>query len=76
MEPEHLWQRAHEIAATIAAKPPTATQGTVKAVWESLEKPYRAAMEQNLIYTRLGNPIAKAELASQPAPARTVPRIR
>ncbi|UXA05519.1 enoyl-CoA hydratase/isomerase family protein [Mycobacterium sp. SMC-2] len=62
---EQLWDRAHEIAATIAAKPPSATQGTVKAIWESLDKPYRAAMEQGLIYTRLGNPIGTAELAAQ-----------
>ena len=54
---DRLWERAHEIAATIAAKPPSATQGTVKAIWESLDKPYRAALEQGLIYTRLGNPI-------------------
>ncbi|KWX20315.1 enoyl-CoA hydratase [Mycolicibacterium wolinskyi] len=70
-----LWARAHEIAATIAAKPPTATQGTVKAIWESLDKPYRAAMDQGLIYTRLGNPIAKAELAELKA-AKPAPRIR
>ncbi|OBG24717.1 enoyl-CoA hydratase/isomerase family protein [Mycobacterium sp. 852002-51057_SCH5723018] len=60
-----LWDRAHEIAATIAAKPPSATQGTVKAIWESLDKPYRAALEQGLIYTRLGNPLGIAELAAQ-----------
>lgn len=62
---DQLWNRAHEIAATIAAKPPTATAGTVKAIWESLDKPYRAAMEQNLIYTRLGNPLGTAELAAR-----------
>ena len=42
------------------ASPPSrraATQGTVRAIWESLDRPYRAAMEQGLIYTRLGNPI-------------------
>lgn len=61
-----LWTRAQEIAATIARKPPTATQGTVKAVWESLDKPYRAALDQGLIYTRLGNPIAKNELTTEP----------
>lgn len=72
---DQLWDRADEIAATIAAKPPTATQGTVKAIWESLDKPYRAAMDQGLIYTRLGNPIAKAELAERPLP-KTAPRIR
>ena len=37
----------------------------MKAIWESLDKPYRAAMEQGLIYTRLGNPLGKAELAAQ-----------
>ena len=70
-----LWGRAHAIAAGIAAKPPSATQGTVKAIWESLDKPYRAAMEQNLIYTRLGNPLGMAELAAEPA-KRNPPRIR
>jgi enoyl-CoA hydratase/carnithine racemase len=65
VSPERLWSRAHEIAATIAAKPPSATQGTVKAIWESLDKPYRAALDQGLIYTRLGNPIGTAELAAR-----------
>jgi enoyl-CoA hydratase/carnithine racemase len=73
---ERLWARANEIAATIAAKPPSATQGTVKAIWESLDKPYRAALEQNLIYTRLGNPLGRAELASQTSGARAEPRVR
>ncbi|WP_236976795.1 MULTISPECIES: enoyl-CoA hydratase/isomerase family protein [Mycobacterium] len=73
--PESLWARAHEIAATIAAKPPTATQGTVKAIWESLDKPYRTAMEQGLIYTRLGNPLGTAELAAQPK-SSGAPRLR
>ena len=73
---ETLWSRAHEIAASIAAKPPTATQGTVKAIWESLDKPYRAAMEQNLIYTRLGNPLGQAELAGRPTAGRSTPRLR
>jgi enoyl-CoA hydratase/carnithine racemase len=73
--PERLWGRAHEIAAAIAAKPPAATQGTVKAIWESLDKPYRAAMEQNLIYTRLGNPLGQAQLAAQAAPVLE-PRVR
>ena len=69
VSPERLWERAHEIAAAIAAKPPSATQGTVKAIWESLDKPYRAALEQGLIYTRLGNPLGQAELAASDAPA-------
>lgn len=60
-----LWARAHEIAAAIARKPASATQGTVRAVWESLDRPYRAAMEQGLIYTRLGNPIGMAEIGER-----------
>jgi enoyl-CoA hydratase/carnithine racemase len=75
VERAQLWTRAHEIAALIAAKPTVATQGTVRAIWESLDRPYRAAMEQGLIYTRLGNPLGKAEAARAPLPKRP-PRIR
>jgi enoyl-CoA hydratase/carnithine racemase len=73
---DRLWTRAHEIATAIAAKPPSATQGTVKAIWESLDKPYRAAMEQNLIYTRLGNSLGQAELAAMGNGAPAKPRVR
>ena len=72
---EALWARAHEIAAGIASKPSAATQGTVRAIWESLDRPYRAAMEQGLVYTRLGNPIGMAE-AKKKSPASRPPRIR
>jgi enoyl-CoA hydratase/carnithine racemase len=72
---ERLWARAHDIAATIAAKPPSATQGTVKAIWESLDKPYRVALEQSLIYTRLGNPLGQAELAELKV-RHSEPRVR
>jgi enoyl-CoA hydratase/carnithine racemase len=70
-----LWSRAHEIAAGIARKPTAATQGTVRAIWESLDRPYRAAMQQGLIYTRLGNPIGAAEVAEHGAD-RPDPRFR
>lgn len=48
----------------------------MKAIWESLDKPYRAALEQGLIYTRLGNPLGKAELAAQGEGAPRQPKIR
>src|SRR6185436_15557667 len=76
---DDLWPRAHEIAAGIASQPSAATQGTVRAIWESLDRPYRAAMQQGLIYTRLGNPIGKAEAAKTAktsAAASRPPRIR
>jgi len=74
--PDDLWTRAHQIAATIAAHPPSATQGTVKAIWESLDKPYRAALEQGLIYTRLGNPIGAAEVARRGGRRASDPFVR
>lgn len=70
-----LWDRAHQLAARVAAKPTTATQGTVRAIWESLDRPYRAAMEQGLLYTRVGNPIGMAEVAASPPP-KTDPEVR
>jgi enoyl-CoA hydratase/carnithine racemase len=72
---EQLWSRAHELAAGIARKPSSATQGTVRAIWESLDRPYRVAMEQGLIYTRLANPIGSAEVAEKGID-RPEPRIR
>lgn len=70
-----LWSRADDIASSIAQKPSAATQGTVRAIWESLDKPYRAAVEQGLAYTRIGNPIGSAEV-DRAAIARSTPRIR
>jgi enoyl-CoA hydratase/carnithine racemase len=72
---DQLWARAHDLAAGIARKPPSATQGTVRAIWESLDRPYRVAMEQGLIYTRLGNPIGQAEVEAR-GPDRPEPRTR
>jgi enoyl-CoA hydratase/carnithine racemase len=75
VERDALWSRAHEIAAAIARKPSAATQGTVRAIWESLDRPYRAAMQQGLIYTRVGNPIGQKEIAEKGAD-KPEPRLR
>jgi enoyl-CoA hydratase/carnithine racemase len=75
VERDALWARAHEIAAGIAQKPSAATQGTVRAIWESLDRPYRAAMEQGLLYTRVGNPIGMAAVAENDEPGRP-PTVR
>jgi len=72
---DELWSKAHDLAAGIARKPTSATQGTVRAIWESLDRPYRAAMQQGLLYTRLGNPIGAAEIAEH-GPDRPEPRLR
>lgn len=54
---EELWSRAHEIAATIAAKPSPATQGTVRAIWESKNMTRAQALENGMKYCDLGNPV-------------------
>ncbi|MBF6472509.1 enoyl-CoA hydratase/isomerase family protein [Nocardia abscessus] len=51
-----LRARAHEIAATIAAKPTSAVQGTVRAIWESLDLGRSAALERGLAYATIGSP--------------------
>jgi enoyl-CoA hydratase/carnithine racemase len=75
VERSDLWPRAHDIAAAIARKPISATEGTVRAIWESLDRPYRAAMEQGLIYTRLTNQIGGKEVKER-GPDRPEPRYR
>jgi len=52
---EDLWSRAHDLAAKIARKPAMATQGTVKAIWESIDIPRIAALQRGLVYTDIGN---------------------
>ena len=53
---EELWSRAHELAAEIAARRPEAIQGTVRAIWESLDATRSAALQTGIIYTHVGNP--------------------
>lgn len=72
---QDLWSHAHDLACLIASYPAVATQGTVRAVWESLDKPYRAAVEQGLMYTRLGNPIGAEEVERTGIDHRE-PRVR
>jgi enoyl-CoA hydratase/carnithine racemase len=73
---DELWPHAHDLARLIASYPAVATQGTVRAIWESLDKPYRAAVEQGLMYTRLGNPIGAAEIERTGVVRTPAPRVR
>ena len=54
---DKLWARAHELAAKIAAKPSAATQGSVRAIWESLEVGRTAALQMGLKYCQVGNAV-------------------
>jgi enoyl-CoA hydratase/carnithine racemase len=62
---ERLWARADQLARRIAAKPPAAVQGTVRAIWESLDRTLTAALQGGLAYPLLGNPIGQAEVAPE-----------
>jgi enoyl-CoA hydratase/carnithine racemase len=50
-----LWDRAHAIAAQIAARPSKPIQGTVRAIWESLDLTRSAALQNGMAYTHIGN---------------------
>ncbi|MET0182782.1 MAG: enoyl-CoA hydratase/isomerase family protein [Caulobacterales bacterium] len=60
---DNLWKRAHDLATTIAAKPSIATQGTVRAIWESLDVGRRPALERGMYYTHVGNAIGTAQVS-------------
>jgi enoyl-CoA hydratase/carnithine racemase len=59
---DELWARAGEIAAAVASQPPAAVQGTVKAIWQSLDRSRSQALGTALLYTQVGNPLGTAAL--------------
>jgi enoyl-CoA hydratase/carnithine racemase len=52
---EDLRTRAREIAASIAARNPKAVQGSVRAIWESLDMSRSIGVTNALRYTQIGN---------------------
>lgn len=52
---EQLRDRAQEIALSIARRNPKAIQGTIRAIWESLDLTRSAAIQNGLSYTQIGN---------------------
>jgi enoyl-CoA hydratase/carnithine racemase len=50
-----LRERARTIASGIAARNPKAVQGTVRAIWESLDMTRSAAVHNGIAYTNIGN---------------------
>lgn len=57
---DELWPRAQQIAAEIASRRPEAVQGTVRAIWESIDMPRMIALQNGIAYTHLGNPADNA----------------
>lgn len=52
---EELWSRADELAAEIASRATIPIQGTVRAIWESLELTRSMALQNGMAYTHIGN---------------------
>jgi enoyl-CoA hydratase/carnithine racemase len=50
---ENLWDRARGLADRIAAKPALSTQGSVRAIWESLEIPRTQALDRGYAYVQV-----------------------
>ncbi len=73
---DRLRERARELAAKIAAKPPAAIQGSVKAIWESLDTGRSQALATGLAYTQIGNPIGTAQVDRAALKGRTSFEVR
>lgn len=57
-----LRPRARAIASSIAGRNPVAVQGTVRAIWESLDMTRTTALQNGMAYTHIGNRDAAAHL--------------
>jgi len=68
-----LWDRAHQLAAEIASRRPEAIQGTVRAIWESIDMTRSAAMQNGILFTHIGNPLPGDKPTIAP---KTKPRFR
>jgi enoyl-CoA hydratase/carnithine racemase len=62
VERDHLWDRARTLALQIAAKPPAALQGSIRAIWTSLDLPWAEARRHGLMHSQIGNPVAATQL--------------
>ncbi|MCU1692378.1 MAG: dpgD 3 [Frankiales bacterium] len=65
-----LWSRAHALALKIAAKPTAAVQGSVRAVWESLDVGRSQALATGLMYTQVGNPAGMSQVDRSAVPTK------
>jgi E-phenylitaconyl-CoA hydratase len=65
MPRSELRTRARQIASSIAGRNPRSVQGTVRAIWESLDMTRSMALQNGMAYTHIGN-TAPAGPAGQP----------
>ncbi|MDN2498741.1 MULTISPECIES: enoyl-CoA hydratase/isomerase family protein [Nocardia] len=65
-----LWDRAQALAERIAAKPPAAVQGSIRAIWESRDTGRSNALATGMSYTIIGNPIGQEQVVRSEVPTR------
>jgi enoyl-CoA hydratase/carnithine racemase len=65
---DQLRPRAAELARRLATKPPLAVQGTVKAIWESLEMSPSGGRTIPYLYPQLANPMTQVAFSSEKRP--------
>jgi enoyl-CoA hydratase/carnithine racemase len=68
-----LRDRAREIAASIAARNPKAIQGSVRAIWESLDRTRTTSLMTGIAYTQIGN---EPRWMPDPPPEKRAPTFR
>ncbi|MEO3787576.1 enoyl-CoA hydratase/isomerase family protein [Actinocorallia sp. B10E7] len=73
-EKERLWERGAELARIIADQPPMAVQGTVRAIWESLDSTRSQALRMGMSYPQRSNLAegTKVDLAARSRPKWTL----
>jgi enoyl-CoA hydratase/carnithine racemase len=65
---DDLRARAHELAKRLADKPTIAIQGTVKAIWQSMEMSAGGARVIPQLYPQVGNPLSRTPMSSTERP--------
>ena len=63
-----LRPRARAIAESIARRDPKAVQGSVRAIWESLDMTRSMALQNGIAYTNIGNDYVNRKMTPNQAP--------
>jgi enoyl-CoA hydratase/carnithine racemase len=72
---EYLWDRAHEIATSIAGRDPLPTQGSVRALWEAQSLPRELAVRNAVKYVQISK--SRSPVKAAPPKIRSNPwRLR
>jgi enoyl-CoA hydratase/carnithine racemase len=66
---DSLRERARQLARRLADKPPIAVQGTVKAIWQSMDMTASGSRAIPMLYPQVGNPLARTAFTAASRPA-------